>query len=379
MNTSRCIYIFLHGRFPSEKAAALFAAEEARAFLRHAAVTIVAPRRLGRIPRDAHEYYRLPQGVRIVYLPTIDLFRVPLLSFIAFRLSLFTFSISSLLYLLVKAKESDILYSNESLPLYFASFFFPNTVYAVHDFPEKSLYFYHIFLKRMRHILATNRWKAQELVKRFHLASQKVFVEQNAVALEEFSIETSKKEARATLGLPQNVPIAVYTGLLYEWKGVDTLAKAAALVPDALCVFVGGTKKDVAAFSARYEHIPSVRLVGHVPYRQLPLWQRAADVLVLPNSGKEMISSHYTSPMKLFGYMASGRPIVAARLPSIQEVLPEDAGFFFAPDDEQSLAEALEKAFAAGADRAAIKAREVVATHSWEERAKRIFEVISTS
>jgi glycosyltransferase involved in cell wall biosynthesis len=54
------------------------------------------------------------------------------------------------------------------------------------------------------------------------------------------------------------------------------------------------------------------------------MWQKAADALVLPNTAKEDISKYYTSPMKLFEYMASRRPIVATNIPSITEIINEE-------------------------------------------------------
>ena len=59
---------------------------------------------------------------------------------------------------------------------------------------------------------------------------------------------------------------------------------------------------------------------GLVPPAEVAAQLRAADVLVLPNPASA-ISSAFTSPLKLFEYMAAGRPIVATDLPSMREVL----------------------------------------------------------
>ena len=73
--------------------------------------------------------------------------------------------------------------------------------------------------------------------------------------------------------------------------------------------------------SWRRTELQRVRLVGYVPPGEVPLWLAAADVLALPNSAGEAISARYTSPLKLFEYMAAGRGIVASDLPSLREVL----------------------------------------------------------
>ena len=63
-----------------------------------------------------------------------------------------------------------------------------------------------------------------------------------------------------------------------------------------------------------------VTFTGLMPPAEVAARLREADVLVLPNPASA-ISSEFTSPLKLFEYMASGRPIVASDLPSLREVL----------------------------------------------------------
>src|SRR3989338_7168842 len=82
--------------------------------------------------------------------------------------------------------------------------------------------------------------------------------------------------------------------------------------------FVGGTEKDRAKVKVKSEKLKNkdnVKIIEHRPHDEIPFWLRAADILVLPNTAIEDISKYYTSPMKLFEYMASGRPIVPSDLP----------------------------------------------------------------
>ena len=69
-------------------------------------------------------------------------------------------------------------------------------------------------------------------------------------------------------------------------------------------------------------------------------------MIVLPNSARSEISARYTSPLKLFEAMASGRPIVASDLPSLREVLRDDVNaVLVAPDDPGALAAGLSRVF----------------------------------
>jgi glycosyltransferase involved in cell wall biosynthesis len=120
--------------------------------------------------------------------------------------------------------------------------------------------------------------------------------------------------------------------------------------------------------------LPRIEFVPHKPHEQMPLYMRAADVLVLPNTAKEEASRLETSPVKLFEYLASGRPIVASDLPSLREVVSEKEVAFFKPDDAEDLARAVGETLqdAAGTAKRVAAASELAKKHSWEARAQAI-------
>ncbi len=371
------LFVIFHGRFPSERAAALYAAEHAKSLAAYMPVVLVVPRRLGRGSASARDYYCLPDDVRVVYLPTLDLFYTPLRR-IAFPVSYFIFSCAALLYLFFHLRSADAVDTNEALPALLATLASRRVVYEVHDFPERFLWLYRILLRRAWHVLATNTWKQNELAARFKIPAGKVLMERNGVNLEEFA-PGSRLEARGALGIVSEARVAVYTGHLYGWKGTDTLAAAARLMPDVDVYVVGGTSADVAEFKKQYGGVGNLHILGHRPHQEMPLWLAAADVLVLPNTAKEEISARYTSPMKLFEYMASGRPIVASRIPSITEVLPEEGSFLVPPDEPDAMAKAIQGACGnlVEAERRASRARVAVLEYSWDKRAERIFKALS--
>lgn len=373
---NRSLFLIFHGRFPSEKAAALFAAKSCEAFSGEGIeTTLIVPRRLGRSKSDPFAYYKVKDNFRIVYLPTIDLYSLRFLHVFAFWISFIVFSVATLFYLLFNSRHNDIIYSNESLPLLLASYVRKNTLYEVHDFPEHKLWLYTLLLKKVKWVLATNKWKKEKLEKAFSVPSQKVFYEPNAVDVEEFDVPLTQEEARTQLGLPQGDTMAMYTGHLYSWKGVDTLAEAAKEIPSVQVYFVGGTDFDVNRFQQKYGDIPNIKIIGHRPHAEIPVWQKAADILVLPNTAKEDISKYYTSPMKLFEYMASGRPIVASNIPSITELLDKENALLVLPDDVQNLVAGINTLMLSPqkgvlADRALLDVKE----HTWSKRAQRIIK-----
>ena len=183
----------------------------------------------------------------------------------------------------------------------------------------------------------------------------------------------SKEECRKKVHLPLDKKIVVYTGHLYEWKGADVLARAAALVPPYVHIYlVGGTAEDVQKFKKTY-HTDNLHIVGWQLHELVPCWLEAADLLVLPNSSKEKISAQYTSPLKLFEYMASKTPMLLAKIPSIQEVVGEH-GNFFEPDNEQSLAEGIQRGLAGSDEQERMDewVNEEIKKYSWDIRAEQI-------
>lgn len=384
INQKKKLYLIFHGRFPSEKAAALFAAKSATALASIGLdVRLIVPRRFGRIKDSCFDFYGMPKNFQVVFLPTLDLFKVPILKRFAFPASFFSFSIFLFFYLLFSAKKSDIVYSNETQPLLLASFFFPKTVYEIHDFPKNNFY-YHIIFRHVKAFVATNRWKKEKIREIFHVSSEKIIAEPNAVSLKDFSVSISKMEARAKLGLPADGRLVCYVGALRTMgmeKGIEILLKAIKAIYNCKLLVVGGSPEDVDFYkkiSSEYGISDRVIFTGFVSHRKVPLYLSAADILIAPFP-KTPHYEFYMSPMKIFEYMASGRPIIASDLESIREILSDDCAVFVPPDDASALAKSIEKLLAdkTNASRYASKALALISEHTWQKRAERILEFIS--
>lgn len=340
MISNRKIYILFHGRMPSEKAASLFAVKEAEAFsLLGEDVEVVISKRKNSFSDDIKQYYKIKGNFSLKFVPVFDLFGT-IFSKLAFWISYVTFSFSCFFYLFFKIKKDDLIFSNDLLPLYLCSFFSSKTFYEMHDFPESKKRLFDLLLSRIKWILIHNKWKYDKFFEIFSFDTNKVLFLRNAVSVEDFDIPMSKESARNSLNLPKDKFLIVYTGHLYSWKGVDTLAEATQFLDkEYRVIFVGGTFSDIANFKSRYLPNEKIIIVGYRKPEEMPLFQKSADLLVIPNTAKENISKYYTSPMKLFEYMASHRPILASNIPSIKEVLDENLATFFEPDNARDLAE----------------------------------------
>jgi glycosyltransferase involved in cell wall biosynthesis len=193
--------------------------------------------------------------------------------------------------------------------------------------------------------------------------------------------EVSQEHARVLLNLPPDKNLIVYTGQLHPEKGVETLIKSAARLPDSLIVLVGGDMASIARLLqlASQHDAENVIFPGYVLPRTARLYQQAADILVLPQSAQSRWSTYYTSPLKLFEYMGSRRAIVATRVPCLMEVLEHNRNAWLVdPDDPRSLGEGLSDVSRDQTlrERLATNALQTVQGFSWKNRALAILDVV---
>jgi glycosyltransferase involved in cell wall biosynthesis len=170
-----------------------------------------------------------------------------------------------------------------------------------------------------------------------------------------------------------------YAGHLYPWKGVHLVIEALAALPDTRGLIIGGHEGEgdlgrLRELVDQLDCTSRVTFTGRVaPVDVAPLLKQA-DVLTLPNPASA-ISTAFTSPLKLFEYMAAGRPIVASDLPSIREILRDGHNALLVePGNPQALTAAIRRLReeAGLGERLARQAREDVRQYTWERRAARL-------
>jgi len=370
----RLIYL-ANVRLPTEKAHGIQIVKMCEVFANQGLdLELVIPWRFNKMKEDIFDYYDVKRNFKIKKLFSLDL--IPLnIPKICFWIQDLSFALSVFFYFLFK--KTDLIYSRDSFPLFFLSLFKKNLVYEAHTFP-RNFFLHKGVLKKAKAIIVITQ-KLKELFIQKSIAADKILVVPDGVDLEKFNIKETQEQCRQKLGLPLDKKIVLYTGHLYQWKGAQILAEAVKfLEDDVLVVFVGGTEEDEKEFRIKNQELSNVLIVGHRPYPEIPYWLKAADVLVLPNSGKEKISQYWTSPMKMFEYMVSQRPIIASDLPSIREILNENNAILVKPDNPQDLTKGIEKVLKNVNFSAKIsgQAYKDVEKYTWSERAQNILKFI---
>lgn len=188
------------------------------------------------------------------------------------------------------------------------------------------------------------------------------------------------EQARQQLNLPQGFT-AGYTGHFYRGRGAQLIISIAAHLPQVHFLLVGGEPEDIDRLRAQIsaEGLHNVNLIGFVPNAQLPTYQAACDLLLMPYQSRVAASSggeisRYLSPMKMFEYLASGRPILSSDLPVLGEVLTPENALILPADDAGAWVAAIQRLQADPAHCAALatQARQSAQDYSWEKRAARI-------
>ena len=186
--------------------------------------------------------------------------------------------------------------------------------------------------------------------------------------------------AKLAIGLPTGAKTVVYTGRINHKKGLHLVVEAARRLPAVHFILVGsngeGPIEDLA------KSIPNIRIVPWQTADALAQYIFAADILLIPPSWQPLAEFGSTVlPLKLFLYLASGRPILAGHTPDVEEVLTHGQNAFLCtPDDIDSLLEGIRTLLADPqlSARLASAAREESQDLTWSARADKISRIMET-
>lgn len=347
-------------------------------------VELVAPVR-GSIPdEDLFSYYSVKRNFKFTQIISPDWYWPGGLDRLAFGIKSFISARKLARYALDSSYQ--VIYSRDELPIYFLSSRGKYCIYEAHKFSKLFKILCSQFKKINLKIIAISHGLGNEFIKA-GFNQKNILIAPDGVdevkIREQETNPIGKEEARNRLGLPLDRKILVYTGSFYEWKGIYVLADAAKMLEkEVLVVMVGGNNDlDQRKFEdyLKQKNIKNIKITGFIKDGKIrDNYRLAADAVILPNTSKEKISEVYTSPLKLFSYMALRRPIVASDLPSIREVLNEENAVLVKPDNPRELAAGARKVIADQQLALKISNNAFTSVHNytWQKRAQNILRFI---
>lgn len=280
------------------------------------------------------------------------------------------------------------------------------TIFEIHDFPQGKMgpVLFRTFLKGQgaKRMVVITHALYKDLNQFFQIPQENFFtqVAPDGVDLERYLDLPAPIQAREQLFLSplsiladrQAIPksfitqfTAGYTGHLYPGRGTQLLIEMAAKLPQINFLVVGGEPQDVQLLQqkARMLNLSNLFLTGFIPNSELPGFQAACDVLLMPYQENVSASSggniaRYLSPMKLFEYMACQRVILSSDLPVLQEILNQKNSILLPANDLQAWITTLARLQTdpETCKRLAWQARQDVTQYTWQARASRIIEGI---
>jgi glycosyltransferase involved in cell wall biosynthesis len=185
--------------------------------------------------------------------------------------------------------------------------------------------------------------------------------------------------AKRQIGLPAERKTVVYTGRINHKKGLGLVIDAARALPDIQFILVGAERENPV--QQRASMVPNIMLVPWQPPTAMGSYLFAADVLLIPPSLQPLVAFGSTVlPLKLYLYLAAGRPILAGACDDVREILRHgENAFLCEPDSLASLVAAIQQLTSdtALAGRLAAQALADSRKFTWEARARRIAAVLA--
>jgi glycosyltransferase involved in cell wall biosynthesis len=257
-------------------------------------------------------------------------------------------------------------------------------IFEVHSLDQQTprRFFFEV-LKKADGLVTVSHAIKKALVEDIGIDPHKILVASNGVRNRLLQAPPlSRDEARARLNLP-DVPLIVYTGQLLPGKGVHILIEAARFFDSSVqFLVVGGHGKYFEQMRQWIENekLTHVKMTGFVPPAEIPIYLAAADLLILPTVD-EHLDSAYTSPLKLFEYMAACRPVVSSDLPVLREILCDgENALLFHAGDADDLAAKIKHLLGDKklAKRLVEQAFHDVQDFTWEARAEKILAFVKS-
>ncbi len=376
-----------NARIPTEKAHGLQIMKACESFaLRGINIKLVVPSRLKTPAGNPFDYYGINKKFPIKKLFCVDLFWLPILSKrVAFYIQSLTFGFFATLYLLPQKRGGYIFYSRDFVTLFFLCLFGFNPVAEIHDYrSKKPKQIINYILRKSRKIIVNSSGTMELMTGHYpQISKDKFLVIPNGVDLDFFDIKDSKETARDKLGISQNKKIIAYLGSLEvvgTEKGVADLIGAFELLENInkeMELYIIGGPDNLVSKYKKSSNSELVIFTGRVDYKKIPLYLRAVDAVIIPlPEGRHSIT---TSPIKLFEYMASGKPIIASDLPSLRQYLNDENALFFAVGNQKDMAEKIKTVLNDSdlADKLSKQALDDSGKYSWNNRADKIISTIS--
>ncbi len=349
-------------------------------------IEIFAPYRKNVIDQSLESYYGIASAIRLHHLGSTDgiaAWWAP--GIIGLKLTTYLFGKNLRAVLKSRLKDFDFIYTRTPELLSAVTGVGVPVILELHRIPRIGRRRFLRLLRSCKIIVALTSPMRQALIE-MGVSDVPVIVEGDGVDLHDFEALPSAGDTRISLGVPEKTPLIVYVGQLKSMglsKGIPELVAALEILHDRglefRAVIAGGPESEKEKFAASMSDSlkPLVNFTGHIARLKIPTLLTAADILVYPAPKSEHVFyTRDTSPLKLFEYMAAGKPIVAADLPPLHDAVDPSMVTFCEAGSGESLAQAILTVL--NHHEESVKKAKIARAHveqfTWEKRMERILK-----
>jgi len=356
---------------PSARANAIHVVRMCAALTRAGhSVTLVA-RDGGSVPAEIFSYYGIADHSRF-NLRLRSFARWPILRGLSLSWSLASY--------VGNHRRPDLFYSRYPLLAALASLTGVGLVYEVHAMPKRRLdrLIEAVILssENLRRVVAISQTLKDDYVAAWPKLEGIIVVAHDAAD----PSPTTTTRQLTWPGRP-SAPQVGYVGSLYPGKGVEIVVQLAKRLPDIDFHIVGGKPEDLARWQDDVD-VTNLYLHGHVPHRDVQAYYSRFHVALAPVQRRVAVDfgssdvGRWTSPLKVFEYMAAGLPTIASDVPTLREILKNgETAVLVPPDDLSAWVTALRNLVENGEDARRLgdsARRDLEQHHTWDARAAKV-------
>jgi len=170
--------------------------------------------------------------------------------------------------------------------------------------------------------------------------------------------------------LVKSRPVIGYFGAIAEWFEAGWVEHAARQRPGWDFVLIGRVDGcDVDGL----RHLDNVRLLGELPYAELPSYLHQFDAAIIPFKVTKLIEN--TNPVKLYEYLSAGVPVIASPMPELVAV----GDLAYLADGPSSFVQQVERALREDDETRRAERRSWASGHDWGARGQAFLEAIRTA
>lgn len=240
-------------------------------------------------------------------------------------------------------------------------------IYDILDYPDDDFVAWKPYVQELLskcHVVLTVSRPLLDHFKKFH---PKVYLVRNGVDYDFFATTVTQEIPKELKQIAK--PLVGFYGALAPWIDWSLVEELAARNPAVSFVFIGPT------IAMKTEDLPkqkNIYFLGHKPYGELPAYAVNFDVCIFPFKKTRMTS--YVNPVKIYEYLAMGKPVVATDLPEVMDMLPH----IYAAENIEKFQSNLLKCLTQS-DNHLIEARKSFAReNTWEKRVRQIRKIIQS-